>query len=140
MRSKTLATAALAMAATLLLVGLADCKPAHAAYQPVVYASVSGWTHPSTRPAWIYIGQGGSPMVHTWTWSTWGPTYAYSKGTLWLNNCKPNCALGRNSYYAVGVTLSGRKTHAGVMYYSHMTWRAAGHNYTLNMGSNGYWR
>ncbi len=116
----------------LLVLGLgagaaaATAGAASAATTPVVYASGSGgWTHPSVRPAWIYVGQGGSPMAHTWHWTTWaknpGP-HAWTRGTLWTDNCIPNCALGKESYHPLTVTLSRPKWHSGVRYYSRMKW------------------
>ncbi len=107
-------------------VALAGTTSASATTTPVVYASGSGgWTHPSVKPAWIYVGQGGSPMAHTWQWTTWAKTpgpYAWTKGTLWTDNCIPNCALGKESYHPMTVTLSTVKAHNGVRYYSRMKW------------------
>jgi hypothetical protein len=121
---------------------------AHAAPLPKVYAEVTGWTHPSVRPAWIYIGQGGAPYVHTWHWSSWKASYAYSKGTLYTDNCVPNCALAKTAHHSVDVTLSQPRTHTGVLYYSRMTWYspdykfppAYKHAVTLNFGDGGFWR
>ena len=38
-------------------------------------------------------------MAHTWWWNTWSSTVAKSTGTLWVDNCIPNCALGKESYH-----------------------------------------
>ena len=34
-------------------------------------------------------------LAHTWWWNTWNSTVAKSTGTLWVDNCIPNCALGK---------------------------------------------
>ena len=65
---------------------------------------------PTVKPQWVLIGQGGSPMVHTWHWNTWTSVTAKSTGTLWTNNCVPNCAYGKTSYHKLYVTMSGVNT------------------------------
>ena len=52
-------------------------------------------------------------LAHTWWWNTWNSTVAKSTGTLWVDNCIPNCALGKESYHHLFVTLSGVKYHNG---------------------------
>jgi hypothetical protein len=108
---------------------------AQASTVPVIYNLTEGWAAPQVRPAWIYIGQGGAPMAHTWHWNTWNSRDAKSTGTLVLDNCQPNCALGAASYYRVYVTLSGVKHHDGRAYYSVLTWYTPG----LRTKSNGHW-
>ena len=51
------------------------------------------------------------------------------------NNCRPNCALGTDSYHRLYVTLSGVKYHDGRAYYSVMTWYMPGYW----MYWNGHW-
>ena len=68
---------------------------------------------PGCPPAWVIIGQGGAPMAHTWYWSTWNSQVAKSTGTLWTDNCIPNCAYGKESYHKLDVTLSVVKYHNG---------------------------
>jgi hypothetical protein len=122
---------------------------AEAATTPVVSASVAGWSHLSVRPAWIYIGEGGSPVAHVGHWSTWDrgepSPHATAHGTLWTNNCLPNCAQGHQSPHRLLITLSVVKTHRGVRYYSRMSWSTPGyrlpgaHSSTvvLHFGSSG---
>jgi hypothetical protein len=105
---------------------------ASAATRPVVYASsVGGWSHPSVRPSWITIGMGGSPGAHLRLWSTWDKgeplPHASAAGTLWVDNCIPNCAQGEESYHRLVVTLSAIKVHRGVRYYSRMSWYTPGY-------------
>ena len=112
--------------AALTLIG-GPAVAATAAPVPVIYNYASGWGNPAVRPAWVVIGQGGSPMAHTWWWNTWNPTTAKSTGTLWVDNCIPNCAQGHESYHKLYVTLSGVKWRNGRAYYSVMTWYMPGY-------------
>ena len=86
-------------------------------------------------------------MAHTWYWNTWTSTTAKSTGTLWTNNCIPNCAQGKTSYHHLYVTMSGVKYHNGRAYYSVMTWYTPGyHLYGYRTSTavlhsvNGFWR
>jgi len=94
---------------------------------PVIYNNSNGWSTPQVRPTWILIGQGGSPMAHTWHWNTWNSKAARSTGTLEINNCIPDCASGSAGYHKLYVTLSGVKYHHGHAYYSVMTWYTPGY-------------
>ena len=100
---------------------------ASAAPVPVIYNYAAGWSNPAVRPHWVIIGQGGSPMAHTWWWNTWNAQVARSTGTLWTDNCVPNCAYGKESYHKLYVTLSRVKYHNGRSYYSVMTWYTPGY-------------
>ena len=124
--NKIIAAVALAIASAF---GIAAAMPASATtgMPPVIYNDSNGWLTPQVRPAWILIGQGGSPMAHTWHWTTWNSKAARSTGTLVTNNCIPNCAYGRDSYHKLYVTLSGLKHHNGRAYYSVMTWYTPGY-------------
>ena len=100
---------------------------ASAAPVPVIYNYAAGWQYPAVRPHWVIIGQGGAPMAHTWWWNTWNSQVARSTGTLWTENCVPNCAYGKESYHKLYVTLSGVKYHTGRPYFSVMTWYTPGY-------------
>jgi hypothetical protein len=124
--AKIIATATIAIASITglaLAAGLASASTR----PPVIYNESNGWQTPQVRPAWIYIGEGGSPIAHTWHWNTWNPKVARSTGTLVTNNCVPDCADGRASYHKLYVTLSGIKYHRGRAYYSVMTWYTPGY-------------
>ena len=108
---------------------------ASAAVTPVIYNYASGWNNAMVKPQWITIGQGGSPMAHTWHWSTWGPKTATSTGTLWTDNCVPNCAQGKTSYHKLYVTLYWVKSHNGQPYFYGMKWYTPGYK----MKMHGYW-
>ena len=143
--------AAILAALTLLSFGTAltplAATAASATTTPVIYNYASGWSNPTVRPKWVIIGQGGSPMAHTWYWNTWGTWTAKSTGTLWTNNCIPNCALGKESYHHLYATLSGVKYHNGRAYYSQMTWYTPGYwtfgshgsTLVLHVNSRGFW-
>lgn len=128
----------LALAVITLAVGFGTpaiaAGTASAAVTPVIYNYASGWSHADVKPKWVVIGQGGSPMAHTWYWNTWNSTVAKSTGTLWVDNCIPNCAQGKESYHHLYVTLSGVKYHNGRAYYSVMTWYTPGYR---TFGSDG---
>ena len=127
-------TAAGVLAASAATVGVpAAVMPtaADAATIPVVSANVDGWSHLSVRPAWILIGEGGSPEAHVGHWSTWDQgepnPHATANATLWTDNCLPNCAQGHETAHRLVITLSVAKTHRGVRYYSRMSWYTPGY-------------
>lgn len=86
-------------------------------------------------PPWLLLGsvdQGGSPAGHTCSWTSWDKgepkaPYAWTKGTLWTNNCKPYCAVGKITYHPLHVTFSMVKVHKGIRYFSRMTWYTPGY-------------
>lgn len=39
-------------------------------------------------------------------WSGWGAPAAHAIGSLWENNCTPNCAMGRYIRYPSSTTVS----------------------------------
>ncbi len=132
---RSLKTAMVAAGMLALSIGIpaaAGVPAASAATTPVLYANGSGgWGNPAVRPAWILIGQGGSPWVHVGKWSTWDKgephPHASANATLWVDNCVPNCAQGKETAHRVVVTLSTVQTHRGARYYSKMTWYTPGY-------------
>lgn len=92
---------------------------ASAASTPVAYMGRT-WYSPQIRPAYIGVYMGNSVYVHTWHWSSWKSTYAFSRGMLHVDNCKPSCARGKFLYFPVGVTLSDVKAHGSTRYYYKM--------------------
>jgi hypothetical protein len=129
---------------------------ASAATTPVVYASgTPGWGNHSVRPSRILIGMGGAPWAHIGQWSTWDKgeplPHATANGTLWVDNCVPNCAQGKESDHHLVVTLSVVRTHNGVRYYSRMAWYTPGYrlpgyqastavlHYSATEGTGPYW-
>ena len=121
-----IATVTLAITSLFGLMAVTAVSASAAGMPPVTYNDSNGWLTPQVRPAWIVIGEGGSPMAHTSHWSTWNSKAARSTGTLVTNNCIPNCAYGRDSHHKLYVTLSGLKHHNGRAYYSVMTWYTPG--------------
>jgi hypothetical protein len=118
--------ALLATVTALTAITAAPAVTAQAAPVPVIYNYSSGWHSAAVRPQWVIIGQGGSPMAHTWWWNTWNSTTAKSTGTLWVNNCVPNCAYGKTSYHKLYVTLYWVKWHNGQRYFYAMKWYTPG--------------
>jgi hypothetical protein len=80
-------------------------------------------------------------MAHTWHWNTWGPKTATSTGTLWTNNCVPNCAQGKTSYHKLYVTLYWVKWHNGQPYFYGMKWYTPGYKMKMHgsWSSTTYW-
>jgi hypothetical protein len=106
--------------------GPAGPAAAQAATVPVIYNNAGGWRYPTVRPKWVLIGQGGSPMAHTWYWNTWNSTTAKSTGTLWVTNCVPTCAQSKYTYHKLYVTLYWVKGHNGTLYFYGMKWYTPG--------------
>ena len=124
--TRVIAAAALSIVSISGLAAFAG--PASASSRPpVIYNAVVGWSHPQVKPAYIYIGEGGSPIARTRHWNTWSSKVARSTGTLITDNCIPNCAKGTAGYHKLYVTLSGVKYHNGRAYYSVMTWYTPGY-------------
>jgi hypothetical protein len=131
----TTALAIVGVGAPVVATSSGSASTASAAVIPVIYNYASGWNNAMVKPQWIIIGQGGSPMAHTWHWNTWGPKTATSAGTLWTNNCVPDCAQGKTSYHKLYVTLYWVKSHNGQPYFYGMKWYAPGYKMKLH----GYW-
>ena len=91
---------------------------------PVVYSQVDGWHGGQVRPGAILVGMGGAPGVVWLKWRAWTATSAQGTGTLIIE--KPGCRLP--SYecayqrFPVTVELGRVEAHAGVRYYSRMSW------------------
>lgn len=47
------------------------------------------------------------------TWSTWTRTVAHASGTIYENDCTPDCADGVVKDYAASITLSGVRSTPG---------------------------
>jgi hypothetical protein len=83
------------IAAAVLAAGLAACgspgasahlhaaAPASAGPAPVrVQPNVVGWSGMAERPARIYVGMGGAPVVRQLAWHSWGGPRAQAVGKL----------------------------------------------------------
>ncbi len=134
----TLAVAAFAALAMSLAPALAPA--ASAAATPVAYTQWS-YKGAQVRPAYIPVYMGNALSAHTWKWSSWKRTYAYSLGTLHVNQCRPYCAAGHYKYYTVGVTLSAVKTHGATKYFSKMvlSFWASGRHHVNTYHYKGMW-
>src|ERR1035441_10510869 len=80
---------------------------------PVVYSQVDGWHGGQVRPGVVWL-----------KWRAWTPASAQGNGTLIIQ--KPGCKLPTYECtyqrFPVTVELGRVEAHAGVRYYSRMTW------------------
>jgi hypothetical protein len=89
---------------------------------PVAYNGQDGWGHGTARLTTIYVG-GPDTFVRIQHWSHWTASSAFSWGTLWVDNCQPNCASGHYAKYPAEVSLSRVAAHRRVSYFSRMRLR-----------------
>ncbi|HTT50890.1 MAG TPA: hypothetical protein VMH35_05800 [Streptosporangiaceae bacterium] len=95
---------------------------ASTARRPVAYNGLDGWAHGRARLAVIYVG-GTTAFLRTPHWSRWSGSSAATTGTLWVDNCQPNCASGHFRTYPAQVTLSRVAYHKGAAFFSRMRLR-----------------
>ncbi len=88
----------------------------------VAYNGQDGWGHGTVRLSTVYVG-GPDTFVRVSHWSHWTANSAFAWGTLWADNCQPNCAAGHYSKYRAEVSLSRVAAHKGVSYFSRMRLR-----------------
>jgi hypothetical protein len=78
------------------------------------YVVLSCTDKAQVKPGTIYLACAddglGLTRLH---WTSWTPELASAYGTLWENDCKPNCAQGHIHYYPVVAVLWGGATVAG---------------------------
>lgn len=89
---------------------------------PVAYNGQDGWEHGTVRLPVVYVG-GPDTFLRVQHWSHWTARSAFAWGTLWVDNCQPNCAAGQYAKYPASVGLSRVATHRGVSYFSRLTLR-----------------
>jgi hypothetical protein len=94
----------------------------HQVRLPVAYNGQDGWGHGTVRLSVIYVG-GPDTFVRVQHWSRWTASSASARGTLWVDNCQPNCAAGHYVRYPASVTLSRVAAHQGASYFSRMNLR-----------------
>jgi hypothetical protein len=82
----------------------------------------------TVRPKGILIAcADGNLGVERMSWDRWGASSATGRGTLYENQCKPNCAEGKFASYPVAVTLSKVKASSQGEWFSLLTvtWEGA---------------
>ena len=89
---------------------------------PVAYNGVDGWSGGRVRLTVLYVG-GPDTFVRTAHWDRWTGTSAASRGTLWVDDCRPDCAAGHYHRYPATVTLSRVAHRKGVSFFSRMRLR-----------------
>lgn len=76
----------------------------------------------STKPSSIVLACADDGVgVEGLTWAAWTPTAARGHGTLWENQCVPNCAEGKLAKYPVAVTLSAVEPSSKGPWFSRLT-------------------
>ena len=88
----------------------------------MAYNGQDGWGHGAVRLPVIYVG-GPDTFVRVQHWSHWTASSAFARGTLWVDNCQPNCAAGHYARYPAAVSLSRVAAHQGASYFSRMRLR-----------------
>ncbi len=89
---------------------------------PVGYNGAVGWSAGKVRLTVLYVG-GPDTFVRTAHWDWWTGRSAVSHGTLWVDDCRPNCAAGHYRRYPATVTLSWVAHREGVSFFSRMRLR-----------------
>jgi hypothetical protein len=89
---------------------------------PVAYNGVDGWSGGRVRLRVLYVG-GTQTFVRTPRWARWTGAVAVSHGTLWVDDCRPDCAAGQFRRYPATVTLTRVAGHGGIRFFSRMSLR-----------------
>jgi hypothetical protein len=122
-------------AAIFICLMLAAAPPAIAAGAPPRLLRFDDSTRFEVRPATLSFGADGGVLVlgpglsqssfharrdgHI-RWAAWSPTSAQGAGTVWINQCRPDCAAGHYASYPASVQASsvvnGRYTRLKLSY------------------------
>ena len=89
---------------------------------PVGYNGLDGWQHGRARLSVIYVG-GSTAFLRIKHWAQWSAASAATRGTLWVDNCRPDCASGDFRTYPAQVSLSRVADRKGVRFFSRMRLR-----------------
>ena len=114
-------------AAAAFTTGGARNPAADRARLPVAYNGQDGWGHGAVRLPVIYVG-GPDTFVRVGHWSHWTAGSAFAWGTLWADDCQPNCAAGHYARYPAEVSLSRVAAHQGAAYFSRLRLRYYHHS------------
>ena len=97
---------------------------ARTAPPPVLFAEAAGWHDGQQRPAAVFVGEGGAPLIRDVSWSRWTAAGASAAGRLYME--KPGCTspayLCSYQQFPVTITLGAVRVHAGTRYWSRMQW------------------
>src|ERR1700735_1904696 len=72
---------------------------------PVADNGEDGWGRGTVRLPVLYVG-GPDTFLRVQHWSHWTASSASARGTLWVDNCQPNCAAGPYLKHPASVSLS----------------------------------
>lgn len=104
-----------ALAALLASLLALTAAPAATTLPKIQAYNVTGWSGMVKRPAYIDIGQGGSPYAYSLAWSRWTTTSGKATGKLALWWCSPT-ATCPPSVHNVTVWANTPRAHAGLAY------------------------
>lgn len=112
--------------AAVLIAGPASAKPAAASSpRPVVLVNPCPPGQGLVKPSTYFNGcMASQEFVSGLRWTSWKST-AFGSGTLKVNNCNPNCAMGKYNKFPILVVLWRAQPwphHAGRQYFSRLTW------------------
>jgi hypothetical protein len=96
--------------------------PAATALPKMQAYNVTGWSGMVKRPAYILVGQGGSPYAHDLVWSRWTSSSGKATGKLVLDWCVPSSSC-KGSVHNVTVWANTPRTHKGLVYFAHLTYQ-----------------
>jgi hypothetical protein len=118
-------TAIITAAGLCLGVGLSSAATASAAAAGTKYVVLNCNLRPVVRPSTFVItcADAGIGVRHL-RWTSWTPKLASASGTLWENDCTPNCPNGHFRYYPALEVLWGNarvKGHPDERRYTRLT-------------------
>jgi len=82
----------------------------------------TGWSGMVKRPAYIVVGQGGSPYAYRPAWSRWTSSGGKATGKLDLFWCVPTSSC-KGNVHNVTVWATTPRTHKGLVYFAHLTYQ-----------------
>lgn len=127
--SRILAACVLATGAVLAPVSAAQAATPSVAHQPTPLVRDCPTRKALAKPTNLLLAcADGNEYVSHITWKTWGTKRATGKGTLYLNDCNPDCASGHFHGYSASVLLNAVTHIRGKLFYTQyqLAWTAGG--------------
>jgi hypothetical protein len=111
-----------ALLAALIVALVTSADSASAARRPPVAYDCQGSHDGQVRPADVLLDcLSGNVIVKTPAWRYWTGTSARSgRATLWVNECRPDCAAGHYRKYPASLVLYRVRSIHGRGYYTRM--------------------
>lgn len=82
----------------------------------------TGWSGMVKRPAYMVVGQGGSPYADHLAWSRWTSSSGKATGQLHLFWCVPTSSC-KGNVHNVTVWATTPRTHHGQAYFAHLIYQ-----------------